>query len=396
MWKRPLALTLPRKLEIDRGALSYALQPQLFLPGNRISFMRDGAETYPAMLEAIAQATEHIHFETYILRSDRTGQRFALALIERARAGVTVRLLYDAVGSLDLDADFTRGLTTAGVKAIAFRPLSWNSDWGFNRRDHRKILVVDGRIGFTGGLNIGDEYSAVAEGGGGWHDLHARVEGPAVTELARLFRRTWFAAGGDHYPQHEEPAAESVATEHTAMAVALGNEDIRRRRTIRRFYLHAMRRARRTIHIMNPYFIPDRGIRRVLNNAAKRGVEVSVVVPEKNDLRSVQFAGHHVFGNLLKAGVRIFEWPERMLHAKTAVVDGVWSTIGSYNLDARSLFHNLEVVLFIVDGEFAAGLDAQIMADAALSRELELGAWRGRPFWRKVVEWFFYQFRHWL
>src|SRR5262249_27526982 len=172
--------------------------------------------------------------------------------------------------------------------------------------------------------------------------------------------------------------------------------ELRRRRTSRRFYLHAMRRARKFIRIMNPYFIPDRGIRRVLNNAIKRGVEVAVVVPEKNDLRSVQFAGHHVFGTLLKAGVRIFEWPERMLHAKAAVVDGIWSTIGSYNLDARSLFHNLEVVLCIVDGEFAATLDAQIMSDAALSRELALDTWRRRPFWRKVVEWLFYQFRHWL
>jgi cardiolipin synthase len=178
--------------------------------------------------------------------------------------------------------------------------------------------------------------------------------------------------------------------------VALGNEDLRRRRSIRRFYQHAMRRAKQRIRIMNPYFIPDRGIRRVLINAVKRGVQVFVVVPEKNDLRSVQFAGHHVFGTLLKAGVRIFEWPERMLHAKVAVVDGIWSTIGSYNLDARSLFHNLEVVLVIIDPDFAAGLDAQVEADAALSRELVFDTWRQRPFWRKVVEWVFYQFRHWL
>src|SRR5262249_4129339 len=172
--------------------------------------------------------------------------------------------------------------------------------------------------------------------------------------------------------------------------------ELRRRRTSRRFYLHAMRRARKFIRIMNPYFIPDRGIRRVLVNAVKRGVQVSVVVPEKNDLRSVQFAGHHVFGTLLKAGVRIFEWPESMLHAKVAVVDGIWSTIGRSNPCARSLFHNLEVVLVIIDSDFAAGLDAQFEADAAKSRELAFDTWRQRPFWRKVVEWLFYQFRHWL
>jgi cardiolipin synthase len=394
VWKRPLALTLPRKLELERGGLSYALQPQAFLPGNRVKILRDGVETYPAMLEAIAAATDYVHLETYILRSDQTGRRFGAALMERARAGIQVRLLYDAVGSIDLAVDFIRELGASGVSVCPFRPIGWNA--AVNRRDHRKILVVDGQIGFAGGLNIGDEYAGPTAEGGGWHDLHARVEGPAVTELARLFRRTWLAAGGSSFPQHEEPAAESVVTDHTALAAAIGNEDLRRRRNIRRAYQHAMRRARARICIMNPYFIPDRGIRRVLINAVRRGVAVSVVVPEKNDLRSVQFAGHHVFGILLKAGVRIFAWPGRMLHAKAAVVDGVWATIGSYNLDARSLFHNLEVALLVIDRDLAADLEAQIMTDAASSRELVLDTWRQRPWWRKALEWLFYQFRYWL
>jgi cardiolipin synthase len=334
--------------------------------------------------------------ETYIYQSDKAGRRFGAALMERARAGVTVRLLIDAVGSVDMEQAYVEELKAAGVRLATFRPFSWKAGLGFNRRDHRKILVVDGRVGFTGGLNIGDEYAAVEDGGGGWHDMHARVEGPVVAEMARLFRRTWLAAGGDRYPQIEEPAAESVATESTAFAIAVGNEEMRRRATIRRFYLHAMRRARESIQIMNAYFIPDRGIRRVMANAVKRGVKVSVIVPEKNDLKSVQFAGHHVFAKLLRAGVRIFEWPERMLHAKTAVVDTVWATIGSYNLDARSLFHNLEVVLCIVDRGFAAGVAAQLEHDAGQSKEILLERWNERPWWRKVAEWFFYQFRHWL
>jgi len=157
-----------------------------------------------------------------------------------------------------------------------------------------------------------------------------------------------------------------------------------------------MRRAKHTIRIMNAYFIPDRGIRRVLANAVKRGVEVSIVVPAKNDLRSVQFAGHRVFGSLLRAGVKIFEWPERMLHAKVATIDGTWATIGSYNLDARSLFHNLEVVLCIVDQKAASKLNDQIEADARKSKEIKLEDWKGRPRWRRIAEWFFFQFRHWL
>jgi cardiolipin synthase A/B len=397
IWKRPLALSLPRSLEVGLADLRYALQPRTLLPGNRITLLRDGAEAYPAMLEAIAGAEREIHFESYIFHSDKTGRRFGEAFKERARAGVTVRLLVDAVGSIDLEPAFIRELVEAGVRVATFRPFSWKAGLGFNRRDHRKIVVVDGRVGFTGGLNIGDEYAPVAEGGGGWHDIHARIEGPAVGEMARLFRRTWIAAGGDAYPTIiEEDAHESVATENTAFALAIGNEERRRRATIRRFYLHAMRRARESIHIMNAYFIPDRGIRRVMANAVRRGVKVSVIVPERSDLKSVMFAGQHVFGSLLRAGVRVFQWPDRMLHAKAAVIDSVWATIGSYNLDARSLFHNLEVTLCIVDRAFASGVRAQLEYDAAQSHEVELETWKKRAWWRKVVEWFFFQFRHWL
>lgn len=377
--------------------LRYALQPRALLPGNRITLLRDGGETYPAMLEAIARAEQTVHFETYIYRSDRTGRRFGAALMERARAGVTVRLLFDAVGTLDVDLKFLQELRQAGVHVATFRPFTIAMGMRLHRRDHRKLLIIDGRLGFTGGLNVGDEYASLDEGGGGWHDIHARVEGPAVAEMARLFRRTWITAGGPPFPTvPEEEAAESVATDNTAFALVVGNEERRRRATIRRFYLHAIRRATESIHIMNAYFIPDRGIRRVMANAVRRGVKVSVIVPEKSDLKSVMYAGQHVYAALLKAGVRIFEWKERMLHAKTAVVDSVWATIGSYNLDARSLFHNLEVTLCIVDRAFASGLRAQLEYDAEQSREVELATWKQRPWWRKVVEWFFFQFRFWL
>jgi cardiolipin synthase len=396
LWKRPLALTLPRHLEQAIEDTSYALQPRTLTPGNRLTLLRGGGEAYPAMLEAIAGARRYVHLETYIFHSDRAGRRFGAALMERARAGVTVRLLVDAVGSLDLEDAYVKELREAGVKVVLFRPFSWKDGLGFNRRDHRKLLIVDGKIAFTGGLNIGDEYDALEAGGGGWHDIHVRVQGPAVGEMARLFRRTWLAAGGDRFAQIEEDATESVVTESSALALALGNEERRRRATIRRSYLHAMRRARQSIQIMNAYFIPDRGIRRVLANAVRRGVKVGVIVPARSDLKSVMYAGQHVYARLLKAGVRIFEWGERMLHAKTAVVDSVWATIGSYNLDARSLFHNLEVVVCVVDRAFAAGLSAQLEHDAGRCKEVVLEEWRQRPFWRKIVEWFFYQFRHWV
>jgi cardiolipin synthase len=207
--------------------------------------------------------------------------------------------------------------------------------------------------------------------------------------------RVVIAAGGDHYAQHEEPADESVATDGTTFAIALGNEETKKRANIRAAYLHAMRRAKETITIANAYFIPDRGMRRVLANAVARGVVVKVILPGESDVKSVQYASAHMFGKLLKMGVRIFEWP-RMLHAKSAVVDGIWTAIGSYNLDARSLMSQLEVVLCVVDRAFGQRMRTELDADCERSKEVHLAEWKKRPLWRKIVEWFFFQFRGWL
>jgi cardiolipin synthase len=226
--------------------------------------------------------------------------------------------------------------------------------------------------------------------------MHAQVEGPAVAELARLFRRIWIAAGGDPFPQHEEPAEESVATSATAFALAYGNEDLRRRMGIRRKYVHAMRRARATISIMNAYFIPDRGVRRVLINAVRRGVKVNIILPGRSDVPAVQWASQRLWARLLRNGIRIFEWPGRMMHAKTAVIDSVWSTIGSYNLDNQSLFHNHEVVIVAIDRAVGARMQAAFDADTTGCREVVLAEWKRRGWWRKVVEWFWFRFRHWL
>jgi cardiolipin synthase len=397
LWKRPASLKIPPHLAQGLQDLEYVLHPARMRPGNRVRVLRGGSETYPAMIDAIRDAKEYVHLEVYIYQSDSVGKRIGAALAERARAGVAVRLLFDYIGSLGLDPEFLTDLRKAGVEVAGFRPIApWRARWGINKRDHRKILVVDGTLGFTGGLNIGDEYESVENGGGGWHDMHARIEGPAVAELARLFRKTWVLAGGKAYRLHEQPSEEVVATRGSAFALALGNEDIGNRASIRRAYIHAMKRAREYIHIENAYFIPDRGIRRVLANAVKRGCDVRVIVPGNSDLKMVQYASQRVFTGLLKAGVKIFLWPDRMMHAKTAVVDGVWATIGSYNLDARSLFHNLEVVLLIVDRGFAGALDVQMGVDLARCREVELAAWTKRPWYMKLLEWFCFQFRHWL
>jgi cardiolipin synthase len=394
--KKGIALKLPAALAHADTDLRYAANPKALRPANKVRSLPDGGTAFPAMLDAIRNAKEYVHMETYIYKSDTIGRRFGAALAARAQAGARVRLLIDAVGSLEIDEDFVRELQQAGVEVLRYKPFRPSTgSWGINRRDHRKILVVDGVVGFAGGLNIGDEYNSVEDGGGGWHDMHMRVEGPAVDDLARLFRKTWLAAGGATYPAVPN-SEEAVATDGTAFAVAIGNEELKKRHVIRQQYLHAMKHAHETIDIMNAYFIPDRGIRRTLVNAVKRGVKVTVLVPGTSDLKAVQYASQSLYAALLKAGVRVFEWKGRMLHAKTAVVDAVWTTIGSYNLDARSLFHNLEVVMCVVDREFGAAMVKQIHSDDNKSQEIILSEWKRRPFWRKIAEWVCYQFRHWL
>lgn len=364
--------------------------------GNLVRPLRTGKEAFPAMLAAIASARKHVFFETYILRADRTGEEFKQALIERSRAGVRVCLLYDSLGSFGLPGAFLAELRAAGVHAVEYHPLvPWRARWNLNRRDHQKILVVDDRIGFAGGVNIGDEARSVEDGGGGWHDVHAQVEGPVVLDLSKFFRRTWERAGGEPLPEMQPPRKGSAGP-GTCAVLAVSNSAVGGRWRLHRAYLYAIRRASKSIHIMNAYFIPDRSLRRAFRAAARRGVSVCVIVPSYTDVKAVYYASHHLYGRLMRAGVRIFEWPERMMHAKIAVIDGAWSTIGSYNLDRRSLLHNLEVALVIADRQIGHDLEKQFEADVVACKEILPEEWKRRSAWEKAMEWLFYQIRYWL
>jgi cardiolipin synthase len=391
--------TVPPAWAARADDLRYALPPQAMQTGHRVRFLVDGGETFPAMLEAIRGAEHSVYLETYILQADHTGRKIGEALAARARAGLKVRLLYDAVGGLGLPDGYLSELTAAGVEVHDFHPIApWRLRFAWNQRDHRKILVVDDRIGFTGGLNIGDDYASVAEGGVGWRDSHCRIEGPAVHELVRLFRRGWCQAGGTDF---ELPPASHVhfGPPHGAFCRVIGNEGRRGRTPIRRAYLHAIKHAERTILVANAYFIPDRGIRRALANAVRRGCQVQVIVPgEANDLPSVRWASHHLYGRLLRAGVKIYEWAGHgmMMHAKTACIDGLWCAIGSSNLDKRSFNINLEVVATFIDRELGSRMVAQFARDLARTEAIELAAWKARPWWHRVIEWFWHLFSFWL
>jgi cardiolipin synthase len=371
----------------------YARSPLRWRTGGAVTVLRDGAETYPAMLAALAAAQRTICFETYILAADAIGDRFKHVLIERARAGVAVRVIYDAVGSFGLADSWVDELRAAGCEVIDFNPISpWRRRFRLSHRDHRKIIVVDERVGFTGGLNIANDYAAVEDGGVGWHDMHCRVTGPVVVDLARMFRRTWLRCGGAAYLSPTSPAGYAPTTGGPFIRL-LDNTRRRQRAAVRRAYLHVIKAARKLVLIENAYFLPDRGLRRALTKAAERGVDVRVLVPGNSDVRLVAWAMLYVLRRLARRGVKIFLWRGPMMHAKTATVDALWSTIGSYNFDAQSRFNNLEVTVEILDRATGQALVGTFERDIANADPFDEQAWLRMPWWRKALAWIGYRLR---
>ncbi|MBP9088523.1 MAG: phosphatidylserine/phosphatidylglycerophosphate/cardiolipin synthase family protein [Kofleriaceae bacterium] len=356
--------------------------------------LRSGAQAYPAMLAAIAGATRSIVFEMYIFADDRIGRRFASALGERAAAGVSVRLIYDAVGSFRFA--LRESLEAAGVQVVEFHPIApWRKRFNLSHRDHRKIMVVDDEVGFVGGINIGEDYADLNDGGKGWHDLHCRVRGEVVTDLARSFRRTWIHNGGALY---DAPVLLSSVGRPmiTPPAIRVVENGPLKSLAIRSAYLRAIANARDHVQLQNAYFLPDRSVRAALIRARKRGVAVTVIVPGRSDMRSVQWASLYVFRRLIPHGVRVLRWRGPMMHAKSAVVDASWSTIGSYNLDARSLRYNLEVAVEIVSATTGAQMSEAFTRDTVNCDEFSHTEWSNLPWYHKALAWLMYRFRRWM
>jgi cardiolipin synthase len=256
------------------------------------------------------------------------------------------------------------------------------------------MLIVDGRIGFVGGLNIGDEWAAISEGGRGWHDIHVRVEGPSVLELSKLAMSTWHGHGDIYLdPKVFLPEVLRIGDKYLNI---VGSRERTKRKAIRQSYLHAIKQAKKFIYIANAYFLPDLGFRRALRNAVRRGVDVRVMVPKSGDILSVQLASRALYTRLLRAGIRILLWQGRLLHAKTATIDGQWATVGSFNIDHRSLAQNLEVNVNVVGEEFSNRLKEVFLEDEKRCVALSLGQWKKRPLWIKIAERFFHLFRRWF
>ena len=376
---------MPRPRAIRALVRNRALR---FSGGNGIELYTTGRAGLHAMLAAIEGAERRIHLETYILRADQIGGEFLSSLAERAADGVEVRVLYDAIGSFGLDESALEPLRAAGGEAVAFNPLigPW-ARFAPRRRDHRKILVVDGELAFMGGLNIGDEYLSglgASEPGAEWRDAHVRVAGPCVRDLEAVFLESWFRADAPALPWNSLLERQPPPVGSVRCAVLPDGPTYRRRRT-RELLLSALETVEREVRVVSPYFAPGRRVLEALGAAGARGVRVSLLLAgNRTDHPSLMRATRAVLPHLLERGVRVFEYDAAMMHAKLACFDTHWCAVGTSNLDRQSFEHNYEVNLIVEDAEFAKGAAAVFDADAARAREVSLESLGRRSFLERL------------
>ncbi|HEX7120195.1 MAG TPA: phospholipase D-like domain-containing protein [Longimicrobiales bacterium] len=348
--------------------------------GNAAMLLIDGPRAYPAMLERVAGAQRRVHFENYIFRGDAVGRRFADALIERARAGVEVRVLYDWFGSVRTARSFWARLRRAGCEVRAFGPPSVLRPHAMLRRDHRKLVVVDGRCAVIGGLCIGREWDG-GEDGACWRDTAVLLEGPVARELDRAFARMWRRAGGRPPSTVDAPSFPPAGD----VAVRVIDGPPAHARAYRHYQLLAAM-AERSLYVTGAYPLAPGSLRRALGAAARSGVDVRLLVPGRSDVPILNQAGRAHYAALLRAGVRIYEWQGPMLHAKTVVTDGKLALIGSSNLNPFSFTGNYELDVEIQDPALAGALERQFLADLDAAREITLDAWCLRPAMQRVRE----------
>ncbi len=355
------------------------------LSGNRITELVNGSAIFPAMLGAIANAKRSVCFETFIYWKGEIGGRFANTLAERARSGVRVHVLLDYIGALPMDAELIAFMENAGCQVIRYHPPDWRNPSRINHRTHRKLLIVDGRIGFTGGVGIGDEWTGDAQDPEHWRDSHFQVEGPVVAQLQAAFLTNWTKARGR--VEHGEayfPPLEPCGAHRAHLFYSSQDEGSER---IRLMYLLSLAAARHRVLLAQSYFVPDRLTRQALAAAARRGVEVHILLPgPRIDVRVVRRASRACLGPLLKAGVRFYEYQPTNLHCKVMIVDGRWVSVGSANFDNRSFGLNDEANLNVYDPEFAATLERTFERDLGVSKPLTLRQWRRRPVRERLLE----------
>jgi cardiolipin synthase len=369
-----------------------------------VTLLYDGPQTIAAMAQAINGATSHINLETYIFDADAVGTPLANLLIARQQAGVQVHVIVDAVGTLRTPRAFFDRMREAGVEVLVFNPINplrALGPWEINQRDHRKLLVVDGAVAFAGGVNISSDYSnsslfrarnkAPAEVG--WRDTHVQIEGPAVAAMQWTFLEHWVSqsaaplSDSDFFPA-AKPAGKTLV--RVLASVPDGNQEIYRA------YLLAIQAARHSVHITSAYFLPDRGLVAALLEAAGRGVDVRIMLPSVKENALVFYAGQSLYQELLEGGVRLYQLRQAVLHAKTAVIDGMWSTVGSANLDMRSFLHNHELNVVVYDEAIGQAMEAAFAEDQLAATEMTLQQWQQRPLLDRLKQWLASQWAYWL
>jgi len=365
-------------------AMGVLLGPAI-VEGNRFDVLLNGDEIFPAMLAAIRGAETSITFESYIYWSGSIGKQFASALSERARAGVPVHVLLDWLGSNKLDPEQLETMKQAGVVVRRFHEPAWYHLHRMNNRTHRKVLVVDGKVGFTGGVGIADEWTGHAQDPGHWRDTHFRAEGPVVAQMQAVFMDNWIKVTGEvlhgagYFPEltaQGEQAGQMFSSSPTG-----GSE------SMRLMYLLAITAAEKTIHLSSAYFVPDDLTSAALVAAARRGVRITIVTPgEHMDAVTVQRASRARWGELLEAGIDIHQYQPTMYHCKVMIVDGLWVSVGSTNFDSRSFSLNDEANLNIFNAAFAARQIEIFLQDVAQSRAITLAEWQQRPFGEKLLD----------
>ena len=364
--------------------------------GNKVTLLQDGPATYRAMFAAIGKAQNHINLQSYIIDDDEVGQQFADLLLERQARGVQVNLIYDSVGSIGTPKAYFDRLTQAGVHVLEFNPvnpLEVKKPWKLNHRDHRKLLVVDGRTAFLGGINISSVNSGgssvgaskgVVDPKSGWRDTDVQIDGPVVAEFQKLFMQTWEKQHGEPLvPKDYFPA---IAPQGKEIVRAIGSTPDDPYSLIYLTLISAITNAEKQVHLANAYFVPDPQLTKALIDAAARGVDVRLILPSQSDSATVFHAGRSHYSELLKGGVKIYERHGTVLHLKTAIVDGVWSCVGSSNLDWRSALDNDEINAVMLGREFARQMQLAYEKDLAASDEIDLASWERRSLLLRIKE----------
>jgi cardiolipin synthase len=353
-------------------------------PGNTVDVFTNGNCFYPAMLEAIRSARETVNMECYIFKKGPIGQQFIDALAERGRAGVRVTVVMDAIGSFGAYRRSKKPLAEAGCRVKAYQRLRWYRLARLNNRTHRELLVVDGRLAFVGGAGVADWWAGPYRGKPMWRDMMVRIEGPVVSNIQGIVAENWVECCGEILtgPETYKPRTRVG----TVGAFAIKSSPADRATTSRVLFQTMVEGSNQRVRIATPYFLPDKAFRTALIRTAQRGVDLSVIVPGRHtDQRWVRLASRRMYGKLLEAGIRIYEYEKGMTHLKLLVVDELWSVIGTTNFDNRSFEHNDEVNLGIRDKGTARRLLADFNRDIADSREITLEEWRRRPLSEKLI-----------